>query len=39
MALLNRKGNKKKITETEYGISRKKDIGFYIYSRILVIIT
>ena len=38
MALLNRKG-KKKILETAYGINRKRDIGFYIYSRILVIIT
>ena len=39
MALLNRKGNKKKITETVYGINRKRDIGFYIYSRTLVFIT
>ncbi len=30
---------KSKNTEIEYGIDRKKDIGFYIYSRILIIIT
>ena len=38
MALLNRQV-KKKIPDTAYGINRKRDIGFYIYSRILVIIT
>lgn len=39
MALLNRKGNKKKIADSDYGISRKKDIGFFIYSRLLIFIT
>jgi len=30
---------KKAVIDTAYGINRKRDIGFYVYSRILVIIT
>ncbi len=38
MAIINGRKRAKPI-ELEYGIDRKKDIGFYIYSRILIIIT
>jgi len=38
MGLPSRKG-KKAVIDTAYGINRKRDIGFFIYSRILVVIT
>jgi raffinose/stachyose/melibiose transport system permease protein len=39
MAINNIFKNKSQNTEAEYGINRKKDVGFYIYSRILIILT
>ena len=39
MAWIKKSTSKGRTSEPEYGIDRRKDVGFYIYSRILIILT